>query len=102
LTVRVDEQLGLQAAEEKEPDAPVGSPDTEKETASVLPATSEALIALVTDDPATTDLFPVFAREKSKGWVTVNDALATVLELKPALTAIALIVALLDSVMAPE
>jgi hypothetical protein len=36
---------------------------------------------LVTDEPAVTDLLPVSAREKSKGWVSVNDALATALGL---------------------
>jgi hypothetical protein len=67
LMVRVEEQVGLQLGEEKEAAAPVGSPETEKVTDCVLPATKLAEIRLVTEAPAVTELFPEFAREKSNG-----------------------------------
>jgi hypothetical protein len=58
---------------------------------------------LVTEDPALTDLLPEFETEKLKGWVTVNEALASALALEPDpfLNALALTVALLVRVMAP-
>ena len=59
------------------------------------------LIELVTEDPATTDLSPELAREKLKGWVTVNEALASALALDPLLNALAFTVALLVRVMVP-
>jgi hypothetical protein len=59
------------------------------------------LIELVTEEPAVTDLSPELAREKLKGWVTVNEALASALGLYPFLKALALTVALLAKVMAP-
>jgi hypothetical protein len=90
LTVRVVEQLGLQLAEEKEPDVPVGNPETEKETSCGLPDTSEMLITLVTDDPAVSALLPVLAVEKSKGSFFENHALDSVLGLAPSLKALAL------------
>ena len=55
----------------------------------------------VTDDPALTDLFPELDREKLKGWLMVNDALASALAFDPLLKAFALTVALLVSVMVP-
>jgi hypothetical protein len=67
LIVRVEEQVGLQLGEEKEAAAPVGSPETEKVTNCVLPATKFAVIGLVTEAPAVTEPFPEFAREKSNG-----------------------------------
>ena len=60
-----------------------------------------AAIELVTEDPATTDLSPELAREKLKGWVTVNEALASALALDPLLNALAFTVALLVKVIAP-
>ena len=57
---------------------------------------------LVTEDPATTDLSPELAREKLKGWVTVNEALASALAVDPLLKALAFTVALLVRVMVPE
>ena len=61
------------------------------------------LIELVTEDPTLTDLSPEFETEKLKGWVTVNEALASALALDPDpfLNALALTVALLVRVMAP-
>jgi hypothetical protein len=79
--VNVDEQLGLQEALEKEPLAPEGRPETEKVTACALPETNVALIALVTEEPAVTDLFPELESEKSNVWSTVNEALVSPLGL---------------------
>ena len=59
------------------------------------------LIELVTEDPAMTDLSPELAREKLKGWVTVNETLASTLPLDPLLNALAFTVALLVRLMAP-
>ena len=58
---------------------------------------------MVTEDPALTDLSPEFETEKLKGWVTVNEALASALALDPDpfLNALALTVVLLVRVMAP-
>jgi hypothetical protein len=64
-TVNVEEQLGLQLAEENEAVVPGGSPAAEKVTGCVLPAISAALIVLLTANPATTDKFPELPREKS-------------------------------------
>ena len=55
----------------------------------------------VTDDPALTDLFPELDREKLKGWLMVNDALASALASDPLLKAFALTVAPLVRVMVP-
>jgi hypothetical protein len=95
------EQVGLQEAEEKDPVAPEGRPETLKETAWLLPETNVTEMEFVTEEPATTDLFPEFAEEKLKGWVTVNDALASALGLKPLLNALAFTVALLVRVITP-
>jgi len=56
---------------------------------------------LVTEEPAKTDLSPELDREKLKGWVTVNEALASALALDPLLNALAFTVALLVRVMFP-
>ena len=56
---------------------------------------------MVTEDPAVTDLSPELAREKLKGWVTVNEALASALALDPLLNALAFTVALLVRFMVP-
>jgi hypothetical protein len=95
------EQVGLQEAEEKDPVAPEGNPDTEKETDCGLPEAKVALMELVAEDPAVTDWFPELAREKLKFWVIVNEALASALALDPLLKAFALTVALLVRVMVP-
>ena len=58
------------------------------------------LIELVTEDPAVTDLLPELEREKLKGWVTVNEALASALALDPLLNAFAFITALLVKLIA--
>jgi hypothetical protein len=101
LMVSVEEQLGLQLPEEKEAVAPEGKPEAENDTGWVLPDTSVALIALVTDEPAVTDLFPELATEKSNGALIVNEALASPLGLYPLLNAFALTTALLVRVIAP-
>ena len=56
---------------------------------------------MVTEEPATTDIFPALDTEKLNGWVTVNEALASALALDPILNALAFTVALLVRVMAP-
>jgi hypothetical protein len=99
--VSVEEQVGLQEAEEKDPVAPEGRPETLNDTAWALPDDKVALMELLTDDPALTDLSPALEREKLKGWLMVNDALASVLGLYPLLKAFALTVALLVRVMVP-
>jgi hypothetical protein len=95
------EQAGLQEAEEKDPVAPAGSPETPKETAWVPPELNVVLIELVTEDPAVIDLSPELAREKLKGGLTLNEALASALGLYPLLKALALMVALFVRVMTP-
>jgi hypothetical protein len=79
--VSVEEQLGLQLFGEKEAVAPEGNPDAENVTGCVVPETNVALIELVTDEPAVTDLSPELESEKLNGWLTVNEALASPLEL---------------------
>jgi hypothetical protein len=101
LMVNVDEQVGLQLPGENEAVTPAGNPEAENVTDWALPDTNVAVIELVTDDPAITDLFPVLLREKSNGIATVNEALATPLGLYPLMNAAALTVALLASVIAP-
>jgi hypothetical protein len=81
LIVNVEEQVGLQLADEKDALPPAGNPDAENVTACALPDTNVAVIELVTEEPAVTDLLPVLLREKSNGCVTVNEALATPLGL---------------------
>jgi hypothetical protein len=66
----------------------------------VVPEIRAVVIKLVTEDAATTDLLPELASEKLKGWMIVNEALASALALDPVLKALALIVALLDRVIA--
>ena len=58
-------------------------------------------IVLFTEEPATTDWFPEFDKEKSKGCVTVSDASASALGLYPFLKAFAFTVALLVRVTVP-
>ena len=67
----------------------------------MLLETNEAAIKLVTEEPATTALSPELEREKLKGWVIVNEALASALVLAPILNALAFIVALFVSVTVP-
>jgi len=59
------------------------------------------LIELITEDPAMTDIFPALDTEKLKGWLTVNEALASALALDPLLNALAFTVALFVKVIAP-
>jgi hypothetical protein len=81
LMVKVDEQLGLQLLEEKEAVAPDGRPAAEKLIGSLLPVKRVALIVLLTEPPALTDLSPELEREKSKAFGVVNKALASELGL---------------------
>jgi hypothetical protein len=95
------EHAGLQDAEEKFPLTPGGSPEALKETAWVVPDTNEAAIESLPEEPAVTAILPELDKEKSKGWVTVNEALAWALGLYPFSNAAALTVALLVNVIAP-
>ena len=67
----------------------------------MLPDIRVALIVLVTEEPAVTDLSPELVSEKSKGWMTVKFALAKALGLDPLLNAIAFTVVFFVSVIAP-
>jgi hypothetical protein len=66
-----------------------------------VPEAKVVLIELVTEEPATTDIFPALDTEKLKGWLTLNEALASVLALDPLLNALAFTIALFVRVMAP-
>jgi hypothetical protein len=99
--VIVEEQAGLQLVEEKEALAPVGKPEAERVTDWGLPETKAVLIELVTEDPAMTDIFPELDTEKLKGWLMVNEALASTLALAPVLNAFAFTVALVVKIIAP-
>ena len=66
-----------------------------------MPDVKVALIALVTEEPATTDMPPELDTEKLKGWVTVKEALASALALDPLLNALALTVALVVKAVEP-
>jgi hypothetical protein len=101
LIVSVEEQFGLQLPEENDAVAPVGRPEAERVTACALPDVKATLMELVTEEPAKTDLSPELDREKLKGWVTVNEALASALALDPLLNALAFTVALLVRFKAP-
>jgi hypothetical protein len=101
LMVNVDEQVGMQLADENEAVTPKGNPDAENVTGCALPETNVAMIELVTEEPAVTDLLPVLLRKKSNGCATVNEALATPLGLYPLMNALAFTVALFVSVIAP-
>jgi hypothetical protein len=101
LTVSVEEQAGLQLVEEKEALAPVGKPEAERVTAWALPVVKVVLIEFVVEDPAITDIFPELDREKLKGWLTANEALASALALDPFLNALAFTAVLLVKVIAP-
>src|SRR5947207_3038197 len=64
--VRVVEQGGEQTVEENDTVAPVGSPETEKDTDCAVLATSVALTVLETEAPGVTDWLPPLVRAKSK------------------------------------
>lgn len=57
----------MQDAEEKDPVAPDGKPDTEKETDWVLPDTRVAVMELVPEAPQVTDISPELVIKKSNG-----------------------------------
>jgi hypothetical protein len=80
--VSVEEQLGPQAVVESDELAPLGSPETERETCWPLPDLSVALIVFCTGAPFLTVLFPEFESEKSNESM-LNQALAS--ELGPRL-----------------
>jgi hypothetical protein len=67
----------------------------------LVPEAKVALIELVTEDPAVTDLSPELASEKLKGWVTVNEALAWEFVLYPLLNALAFTTAVCVKVIGP-
>ena len=67
----------------------------------MLPDVRLALIVLVVDEPAMTDLSPELLNEKLKGWFKVNEAPASLLGLYPLINALALTVAVLVKVKAP-
>ena len=66
-----------------------------------MPVVKLVLIEFVTEDPAIADIFPELDREKLKGWLTVNEALASALALDPVLNALAFTVALVVKLIAP-
>src|SRR6266508_3366851 len=98
--VRTVEQEGLQDVEEKEAVAPEGSPEAEKETGCVEAEVKLAMIELVTEEPAVTDLSPELESEKSREDATVNDAPVSELA-ELVLKALPLTTADAVSVMAP-
>ena len=65
--VNTAEQVTVQEADERDPVAPGGKPDTEKETDWAGPATKLALMELVPEDPPLTDISPELANKKSNG-----------------------------------
>jgi hypothetical protein len=67
LIVNVEEQVGLQLGEENEAVAPAGKLEAENVTDCELPDTNVAVIELVVEEPAVTDLLPALLSEKSKG-----------------------------------
>jgi hypothetical protein len=64
--VKTEEHAGLQEAEEKDPAAPAGRPETLKETACVLPELSVVASVFKADEPATTDRSLEFDNVKLK------------------------------------
>jgi hypothetical protein len=66
-----------------------------------VPVVKVVLIEFVTEDPAITDIFPELDREKLKGWLKVNEPLASALALDPVLNAFAFTVVLVVKVIAP-
>jgi hypothetical protein len=101
LMVSVEEQVGLQEAEEKDLVAPEGSPETLKETSWPLPELRVAVMLLDDEEPAVTETLPELASEKSKDWVTVRKALASELSAYPLLKAFAFTVVLLVKLSGP-
>ena len=101
LIVKVDVHVGLQLEDEKEAVVPAGKPEMSNETGCIAPVIKKALSVFVTEPPEVAALSPEFVKEKSKGWVTVKALLVTVLELNPALKALAFTVVELRTVMVP-
>ncbi len=101
LMVNVVEQTGLHEPADNDAIAPVGNPETVKETGWVTPEIKDAVIELETEEPALTKTLPELDKEKLKAEVTVNDVLAIALGLYPLLNAAALRVPLLVNVIAP-
>ena len=67
----------------------------------MLPEVRVALTLFDTEEPAATDTVPEFDSEKSKGDMTVNDALASELGVYPLLKALAFRVVLLVKLSEP-
>jgi hypothetical protein len=100
-TVNTVEQVGPQEAVEKDPVAPEGSPETEKATDWLVPEVKVGVIVFEPEEPAFTEIAPEFESEKSKGWMTVREALAVALGAYPLLKALAFMTVLLVKLSAP-
>ena len=70
LIVINDEQVRVQAGEEKDPVAPEGRPETAKDTGCALPDAKVALTVLLPEEPAVSEVVPELESVKSKGCVT--------------------------------
>ena len=66
LNVNVEAQVGLHEVCDQNEVAPLGSPDTDKDTACVVPDVRVELMVLLTEEPCVTETFPEFDTEKSK------------------------------------
>ncbi len=99
--VRTVEQEGLQDVVEKEAVAPEGRPEAEKETDWLLPELRLAVIEFEAEEPALAETSPELVSEKSKGWMTVREALAMELGAYPLLKALAFMTVLLVKRSAP-
>ena len=66
-------QVGLQLVVEREASAPLGTPETEKETGWLEPDVKLVPIELETEEPALTDLLPELESEKLKVAVVAPD-----------------------------
>jgi hypothetical protein len=70
LIVNIDEQVRVQAEEEKTPVAPEGRLEKENDTDCALPDAKVALTVLFPEDPALSERVPELESVKSKGFVT--------------------------------
>ena len=66
-----------------------------------MPEVKVGAIVFEPEEPAFTEIAPEFESEKSKGWVTVREALAMELEAYPLLKALAFTTALLVKLNVP-
>ena len=67
LTPTVNEQVGLQALEERDAIAPEGRPAIENATCCAAPELKVAVTVLLVEEPAVSDRLPEFVRAKSNG-----------------------------------